>query len=614
MIPPSPHQYYAYEFTPCCDSSTPLYFLDTSSISSEGVFEYIGLVPYVDGNGNYLMPGMCYYITIVPIGSAIVMGPPSASDLSFVSKDPCDPENIPEGCGSCNPACYYLIPCVDSPNTDPFYSNTPELSGYLNQFVNIFYDEQSFCVYVTEGDPTRCATAAPVVINEETTCTECALTCYYISNVSSLVYYVDADMVLQTLSAANAKPYVQICSYIEPITFVASSTVIHNLGPCTEDGCPAKCFELKSCDQSEVFYSTSQNLIQHWANNSIVKLSGYDGCYEVGLSNITCDCPVEVTVTQVFENCLACEGYKNYKLTNCESNAVKYTSNDLSAYVGDVVEISENSVACPGCWRVELFTFPITSNINIAVINTFKDCKECLQDYWLLEDCAQIEADIITITDLSIFEDEYIRLTWCPDTCWHVTSTRQHTNPTIVFLENNYVDCQTCIIDALPCICVSLKNTSMGPYTLEYYDCDGNGQEIIINANELTDKMCIKQLVNPPEFITVNNFGNCSGTSPDYTCPIVPTPRRAVTPGFNTPNCSPEYYERVFCHFSAWIYGEVLKQRYGISPCCSEEAEKWEIKQQMLEYSAAYNPDYACTPASTCCGSCGSTTSSCNCK
>jgi hypothetical protein len=248
---------------------------------------------------------------------------------------------------------------------------------------------------------------------------------------------------------------------------------------------------------------------------------------------------------------------------------------------------------------------------KLEVTNSFVDCRECAQDYWLLEDCASIAPDIITITDLSIFEDEYIRLTWCPDTCWHVTSTRQHTNPTIVFLENNYIDCPTCIIDALPCICVNLKNTGTSVQTLEYYDCDGAVQEITINANELTDKMCIKQLIDPPGSITVYNFGNCLGTSPDFTCPVVPTPKRLVTPGFNTPNCSPEYYERVYCHFSAWIYGEVSKERYGISPCCSEDAEKWEIKQQMLEYSVAYNPDYACTPASTCCGSYSSTSTCC---
>ena len=614
MIPPSPHQFYAYEFTPCCDPNVHIYFMENALISYDSVFEYTGLLPYADGSGNYLMPGVCYYISKVTSGSALLIPPPVSNDLLFIQKEPCDPETLPVDCSSCNPACYLLIPCTGATNNVPFYSNTAELQPYLNQFVNVFYDEQAFCVYVTDGDPAQCATASPVVINEETVCTECALTCYYVSNVSSLVYYVDADMVLHTLSSTDSKPYTQICSYIEPITFVTSTAIVHNLGPCTEAGCPAKCFELKSCSTQEVFYSTTPTLIQYWANNSVVKLAGYDGCWEVGLSNLSCDCPVDVTVTQVYATCIDCTGYTNYRVTNCDTNSIKYTSNDLSAYVGQVVEISENDIACPGCWRVDVITTQITSDLNLAVVNTFKDCNECAQDYWLLEDCAEIEPSIITITDLSVFEDEYVRLTWCPDICWHVTSTRQHTNATIVFLENNYTTCPECIIAALPCICVNLKNTVNQSISVEYYDCDGVVQTITLNGNETSDKLCIKQLIDPDESIVMTSFGNCSGVSPDFTCPVVPTPKRAITPGYNTPNCTPEYYERVLCHFSAWIYGEVLKERYGISPCCSEEAIKWEIKQQMLEYSAAYNPDYPCIPASTCCGSCGSTTPSCNCK
>lgn len=516
--------------------------------------------------------------------------------------------------------CYFLIPCDGS--LTPFYSTSSSLSPYVGTNTQVIVDEQTVCVWVFETNPNETC-LNPININlpasPQSCVDDCDTRCYYVGGSTGIIAYVDADGNRASMSAIQASPYVKICSKSFPYVTPNPNLVIVDLGPCDPvTGCPILCFKLTNCDNpAQVIYSQSQNLISYSYNNQIVKIVGEDGCWIVEQSQ-TCECAVDVTVTQFYSTCLDCTGYKNYKLTNCDTGAIKYTTNDLEMYLDQVVEISENGTACPGCWSVTLFTQQVTVSANVVVTNSFINCKECLQDYWLLQDCAHVQPDIITISDLSVYEDEYIRLTWCPDICWHVTSTRLHTNTTIVFVEENYISCPECILDALPCKCVSVKNTSIDPITFEYYDCTGAKYELTLNANEISDKICIKEIINPPAGLVETDFGNCTGTSPDFMCPVVPLPKRIVTPGYDTPGCSPEYFETVMCNFASWIYGEVLKERYGISPCCSEDAVKWEIKEQLLEFTAGLDPEYDCTPASTCCAptcsKCTSSTNNCDCN
>ena len=602
----TPHQYYAYKFTPCCDPTVSLYFME-STLTTDGVYTYIGTTPYADGTGQFLEFQQCYIVTKVPAPAGTVLPCPSVSDLYYTNASYCDTTSVPEGCTSCAPTCYYLIPCDSTRPT--LYSTTAGLNAKLGDLVSITYNSQTFCVYVTAGDPRYCSQSVAVTVNASTPCTACVLTCYYISNVKGVVYYVDSNKVLQSLSAADTSPYAQICSYIQPVVLKDSSATVQALGVCSQGKCATYCFNLISCDGSVELNSNTQTLLQYYIDNKVVKLQGYDGCFTIDSINTQCECVVDVTVIESYAECIDCTGYKNYKVTNCETGSIKYTTDDLSASVGKTVEIEVNGVSCPGCWSVELFEQLPPSSVSITIVNTFDNCSDCLQTYWKLVDCNNVEPDIITITDLSVFEGEYIRLTWCPTVCWHVVSTREHANPTVVFYEDNYTSCLDCTIDALPCICVTLKNTNTVQVTVNYYNCDNEPDTITLLPGEITDKMCIKKVVTPTTNLVRTEFGDCLVANSVYSCPVTITPKRTVTPGYNTPGCSPEYYERVLCSFSSWVYGEVLKERYGISPCCSEDAEKWEIKQQLLEYKAAYNPEFNCSPSTTCCG-----TTNCNCN
>ena len=61
---------------------------------------------------------------------------------------------------------------------------------------------------------------------------------------------------------------------------------------------------------------------------------------------------------------------------------------------------------------------------------------------------------------------------------------------------------------------------------------------------------------------------------------------RPVSPGYTTPGCSPEYTEKVNTNFSDQVYAQMLSVRYGLTVCCQEDLQYWEIKKQLLDFKA----------------------------
>ncbi len=102
----------------------------------------------------------------------------------------------------------------------------------------------------------------------------------------------------------------------------------------------------------------------------------------------------------------------------------------------------------------------------------------------------------------------------------------------------------------------------------------------------------------------VEYFGNCTNGE----CPPQIYPKRTVRPGYTTPVCSTEKYEKITCKSAEILYKQVLNLRYGISNCCPEEDDKWLIKKQIIDLQALVDPDYTCMPST-----CGCPTPSCGC-
>jgi hypothetical protein len=117
-----------------------------------------------------------------------------------------------------------------------------------------------------------------------------------------------------------------------------------------------------------------------------------------------------------------------------------------------------------------------------------------------------------------------------------------------------------------------------------------------------------------PDYI--QNFGNCINGA----CPVEVFPKRKVKPGYSTPSCDIEKYEKITCRSSEIYYKQVIRLRYGISNCCPEDDEKWLIKKELIDLDALRDPDYICKPTTSCCNQpitecgcgCNSTLKTCN--
>ena len=355
---------------------------------------------------------------------------------------------------------------------------------------------------------------------------------------------------------------------------------------------------------------TADNTI--WVGDSLPNGNPVTSIDTVTCENQCNDCPVNVTVLTAFDDCITCTGVIAYRLQKCDDPTnVLYTTTDLSQHVDKSIEID-----C-GCYLVELINFAPPVDTPITVLYSFDSCVKCQTRYYKLTDCLDDSIIIYTSTNLSAYINSIIKIESCKN-CWTVEETREPGIVETVVFSQEYVDCITCNID-LPCICNKITNlTTDRRKTIEYYDCNGEVQEITLAAGATSDKFCMKAyktdvVADPgvqPEFY-VEEFGNCQ----NGVCPHpVFVNNRTVKPGYNTPICSAEKYDKITCNFADVIYKVVLEKRYGISNCCPEDDQKWIIKKLLIDMQALKDTCYPCSKTNSCkCGN-SSTCSSCNCK
>ena len=149
-----------------------------------------------------------------------------------------------------------------------------------------------------------------------------------------------------------------------------------------------------------------------------------------------------------------------------------------------------------------------------------------------------------------------------------------------------------------------------------YYLCGLNLQCPIGNwesASGSSFAVSVECPVEPAEFTMFDyfeTFGECKyGVCPPRIFPN----KRVITPGYNTPICTPEKYDMITCNFADIMYKLALEKRYGISNCCPEEDDKWLIKKELIDLQALKDPNYKCAECS--CGCLNTNTcSTCNCK
>lgn len=315
-------------------------------------------------------------------------------------------------------------------------------------------------------------------------------------------------------------------------------------------------------------------------------------------------------------DCLPCNYY--YQVTNCADETETYcTTGNFSQYINNSIE---NPLLWPiihlvqypnKCFYVEQVTEcvePVNLTVDSSVPPTLGcySCEEKLTQYYELINCNNPDITIYTSTDLQVHVGQIITLDEYPEDCWYVQilSTSTPSDIPVTFHER-FPNCETCL----------------GPqYLLEDCDIDNPDPNIITNTDlsayvnppgqvvtllNCPDKCWLVSEIDPiPDPQTVHVIGNHTSCE---TClqpptPVVPDPPvyKSIRPGYNTPGCTPEKFERIVCNFSEAMYRQIMVDAYGITPCCGEDDIKYEIQYELIMLKAIQDPDYICSTTSTC--------------
>jgi hypothetical protein len=621
--PPPPPGFSAswFGFEPCCGGNT-LYFRHdgTTNAPELGISIYTGPVvqgydPITDDYVN--LTNQCYKIFR---GDATNPASPidgtnyynlnavptyTASNYTWDStttyETPCGGET-PGFCPSCVTQCYSLYPCNGS--TPPITTNT-DLSAYLGDYALIQVDADfGFACYFVALAP-DCLNAVTVVVDGDIPCS-CNCECYEIIGTAK-VNYVDCNGVpVSTMVSGYWKGCAQVYPFTNPSP--GPNLIITSHGDCIDGLCPSTCYELKDCnDLLEPIYSTAQSLSPFATLGQVIQIEGYDNCWIVN-DIVDCDCAINVVVLQAYDSCIECNPNPNYKLVNCDDvDTIVYTSSDLSDYVGQVIQREPD---CPGCWIVEQVNGPIPSDTPVIITEAFDDCVACKAVHYLLTDCNSLEPSIVTTTNLSNYIGSIITLDWCPNTCWTVS-----VSPTSIgagVLGNIADEFETCLdcLTSFPCICSRVKNHDDVAHNYDYLDCTGEVQTITLVSGQRSERICMAHWLSSYPTDYVEYFGTCINNE----CPPQIYPKREVRPGYSTPICSTEKYEKITCRSAEILYKQVLELRYGISNCCPDDDNRWLVKKEVIDLLALKDPNYDCMVSSCGCNqpTCGCSTNTCN--
>ena len=650
-----------------------------------------------------------------------------------------------------------------------------EVIGYNGAYTYI--DCEGNSVYImSSGSDKFCAQARPHLIGVEgedftlvtgSPCVdgECVPECYILTNCEPLEY-PDQDAVLnsnlQSLSQyANTNSVVVLAGYegcwtvttatCQCITVTINEEVIETTLGSNLNGRPTFSFEYNGTTYY-IWYNGPDWFITATLGSIITEelmaaAEGTDLCptglgWAASATNFPeieslttelcpeqCDCPVDVTVIQDYEDCGDCVGITAYKLINCQKeNEVIYSIQDLSAYVGQVLKDD-----C-ACWIVQEIDYQPPSLTVIENPHLYSECETCLATYYQLDNCDEsgTPLQIITASNLSSYIDQTIKIEGCTS-CFTVSEYTEETEPENsqdVTVVESFLNCPDCL--EVTSRCSTVFNNSTEDRTFTYIDVNGYPQETeIVKSGHFSLRHCVQYWDEPDTFI-YNYYGDCnlldteivppadcscfevtiipidpeteelttaivtnatwngslfngfkvyeftvqsvlyymwsnglswymtqsvgsfavvlatlkgvtdcpenSGWNTDNTllpdgrdidsvdtveipcepfpgklgmCPQYFPNKRKVKPGYNTPICSADKYDKITCNFADIAYKKVLELRYGISNCCPEEDEKWLIKKELIELQALTDPNYTCDPLTDCCGK---QTSQCSCN
>lgn len=415
------------------------------------------------------------------------------------------------------------------------------------------------------------------------------------------------------------------------------------------------CYLLEDCDSGET-YIVSTDLSTYIGLT--ITVNEITGCLLVIDVSDSCEGALEVTVTDSFANCTSCAALPPpcYLLTdNCTGSGISFiVSNDLSGSVGQVIKV------CPGDLPIPTSTPPtpgfsrIVTSSSVPIVIIVGDPG--LSQYNLTNCCDPLEILIVSNT-LEAYIDQIVAIPILGDKCWTVTKfTNVGTSMGLIDLTGGFVydNCGPCMADfpcepiiipeLLECVCFtiaesasctgSIELTTLGPITESCLtcmpppepcylltDCQDVVDPFIVCGNDLSTyvDLVIKIEGCGDTCWLVTLSENCdnsiclNGAITEFeTCldclppPPIPTPfalhSRRIKPGyFSTNSClTTDYIERVNCTFALEVYNQMIIKRYGVTVCCDNDLDQWDIKKQGLDFELLTDPALCKSTVCTC--------------
>lgn len=413
-----------YSFVPCCDPNA-----DPIQFNTHGVFlpTVPGTYLYTDLPLNGLENGQCYTVTETTGGLPNPALPYLNSIAGFqLIAGGCEDEEC-----SCGDQCFVLTSC------DGFviYSDS-NLILYNNQYVSLVeYPGECFLVQLyTQGG---CGQSPQKVnVDGDIPCT-CPCTCYIITGTGTVSYIncdgqnatafapaqfcsatypeitagigtiqifdnglcdevtgcpekcflltncdvsIPETIISNTFTLLGAALNSQVVTLVgyegcwlvtetEDCDCAVAVTVIQSFSTC-ETCSPPPAYKLTNCKNSAQIIYTYEDLSLYIGR--VVELD-CGGCWIVELLDITPPSTQVIAVLADFDTCVDCQA-TYYELSDCTGVLDPiYTSQDLSAYLNQVVQLKH----CPDtCWTVDIAKTPINPG-NIYVEQSFLDCPTC---------------------------------------------------------------------------------------------------------------------------------------------------------------------------------------------------------------------------------------------
>ena len=544
----------------------------------------------------------CYHVEAKQADIAIVAAfddLQNSNQFAFTGKIICSDKQPLDADYAICPTC--VTPCFKLTNCDGFsFFTITDLSAYENTFITI--SGSADCWFVEESND-ECA-GVTTTVTYASSCSACTCKCYTVVGTGT-ISYIGCDNVAYSGVLAP----VQVCALTKPVFESDGSGTITTGSACVDGRCPEVCYSLTECTSGTVINSKSPGLFAYVGK--VVSIEGQTGCYTVAIQAGVCECPIDVIVSADYVDCTACKPTIAYRLTSCDKeDQIIYTTQDLSEYKDKVIELDD---PC-GCYTVEQINVKPPSDVTVSIkAGGFDTCTECKTTYYKLTSCDAADPITYTSTNLAAYVGKVVQLVGC-EKCFTVAEfIGVPTNPVQVTFHSEYTDCATCL-KSFTCRCSTIYNEGTIAATFDYIDCNGTKKtSTSVPAKGRSERYCVIRWITGTLPLYHGNCTQADADSP-WTCPAETYPVKKIKPGYNTPACSIEKYEKISCNFGEQLYKSVVEKRYGVSSCCPEEIDKWTIKKELIELQALVDPNYTCSASPSTCGCNSSSCTTCNCS